>query len=332
MSLREHLCRERWNLGFIPQSVSDIAQRGIASPIQWLPDGNKWEFRADPACFTLGNKMMILVERLNYWNERGEIWGAVIPTTRMNVASLNGIEFRPFLRSNFHLSYPFPFLDGKTLYLVCETWETGGLYLWRRTHQGWQIVDRIIDQPIIDATVWRGHDRWWMFAGLINDSPNKRLHIFYADHPEGPWYPHANNPVKCDIASSRPAGAMFYSDGKLIRPTQDCSRGYGGAITLNVVETLDLHSFSEYPLRTLKPDQRYPDGMHTICAAGSMTIVDGKQWDSFQPADIARKLVVPWRKTLRRLLRPRWSGPQDLPMNVECEIEVETAKAMSIGD
>jgi len=304
MSLADRFCRERWNLGIVSQSVADIARRGIVTPIQWLPDRNRWEFLADPACYSLDGQLVMLAEHLDYWNERGEIWAAIVPKAKSN-AIAQIAQFRPWLRANFHLSYPFPFFDGDTLYMICESYQAGGVFLWRKD-KDWLLIDKILDQPAVDATIWKGPDRWWLFCGLARDVPNEALYIYHAARPEGPWFAHVGNPVKRDVASSRPAGPLFRYDRLLIRPTQDCSQTYGGAITLNVVETLNKEVFSEYPLRQLKPDRHYHDGLHTICAAGAVTIIDGKYWDTFQPLDVARKLVVPVRKRLRRFTKPQW--------------------------
>ncbi len=206
--------------------------------------------------------------------------------------------------TNFHLSYPFPFFDGNRQYLICESWEAGGLFLWRNDG-AWKLIGKISDRPAVDATIWRGADCWWLFCGIAGDRENERLHIFFADRPEGPWYAHPGNPVKSDNATSRPAGPLFACEEMVIRPAQDCSRAYGGAISLNVVTTLNRTTYHEYAWRKLEPDSRYPGGLHTICQAGSLTIIDGKRWDA-HPFDIARRLITPVQRHIRRRRMPVW--------------------------
>lgn len=295
------LRRESWNLGIIPASVQSIVREGIVNPVQWLLSPSRWEFYADPACYPLGDgRLILLAERLSYWNERGEIWAAIVSGN-----DWSKITFRPWLKTNFHLSYPFPFADGDTVYLVCESCEAGKAFLWQRVNNGWQMCGAILQRPAIDVTIWRGLDHWWLFCTMANDHPNERLYVFFADHPRGPWLSHPANPVKTDVASSRPAGPLFNCDGKLIRPAQDCSSTYGGAIVLNVIERLDEQAFVEHPLRRLTPAQPYPHGMHTICPAGEITLVDGKRWD-VHPLDVARKSIVPFTKRMRHFRLRQW--------------------------
>lgn len=299
--MRLDLRRESWNLGIIPEPVETIVKHGITTPVQWLLTPRRWEFYADPACYPLGaDRLVLLAERLSYWTERGEIWAAVV-----NRTDWSKITFQPWLKANFHLSYPFPFADGDTLYLVCESWETGRAFLWQRINDSWQMCGPILEKPAIDVTVWHGQDHWWLFCTMADDHPNERLYIFFADRPRGPWHRHPANPVKVDASSSRPAGPLFECDGKLIRPAQDCSFTYGGAIVLNVIDQLDEHGFVEHPLRRLAPDRMYPHGIHTICPAGPITLVDGKRWD-VHPLDVARKSIVPLTKRIRHFRLPQW--------------------------
>jgi hypothetical protein len=67
-------------------------------------------------------------------------------------------------------------------------------------------------------------------------------------------------------------------DGKLCRPAQDCSRTYGGAVTINRVARLTPTEFAEAPVGRISPaaDGRYGDGLHTICPVGRLTVIDGK--------------------------------------------------------
>ena len=87
------------------------------------------------------------------------------------------------------------------------------------------------------------------------------------------------SPVKADLRGSRPAGPLFVADGQLIRPAQDCTTTYGAAVILQRVLRLTPTEFVEEPVARLAPDPRgpLPDGLHTLTAAGPVTLVDGKR-------------------------------------------------------
>jgi hypothetical protein len=90
-----------------------------------------------------------------------------------------------------------------------------------------------------------------------------------------------------DIAGARSAGTPFLFNGSLIRPAQDCSHTYGGAVVLNRISELTPTRFAEEPIGRIEPDPRshYRDGVHTLCVSDGLILVDGKyrQWHWLAP-------------------------------------------------
>ena len=76
-------------------------------------------------------------------------------------------------------------------------------------------------------------------------------------------------------------------DGKLLRPTQDCTERSGRRISINQISKLSPNEFkeSEFALLNPSPASEYPDGMHTFCVTENGIIVDGKSecfiWQAF---------------------------------------------------
>jgi hypothetical protein len=107
------------------------------------------------------------------------------------------------------------------------------------------------------------------------------LHVFHAESPLGEWRAHQRNPVKSDVRSARPAGAMFWRDGALHRPAQVCAPLYGSGISLNRVLRLTPTDYAERETQRLLPAGRagLPGrhallGIHTLNRAGELTVVD----------------------------------------------------------
>jgi hypothetical protein len=98
--------------------------------------------------------------------------------------------------------------------------------------------------------------------------------------------------VKVDVRSARPAGTPFVVDGTLYRPAQDCSRTYGGRVTINRVLILTPLAFREEPFAFVDPDPEgpYPDGLHTLSQVGNVTLIDGKR-TLFVPVEFRRVLL-----------------------------------------
>jgi hypothetical protein len=91
--------------------------------------------------------------------------------------------------------------------------------------------------------------------------------------------------VKTDVRSSRPAGNFFHSNGRLIRPSQDGSKGYGGAIRFSEVVRLSETEFEEKEIGRLEATPGSGvSGVHTINANGRVAVVD---WKRLKPAGLA---------------------------------------------
>jgi hypothetical protein len=157
-----------------------------------------------------------------------------------------------------------------------------------------------------------------LFCTLQDDHPNERLHLFYSAALTGEWRAHPQSPVKCDLASARPAGAILMVDGHPVRPAQNCSVTYGGALTLNRITCLTPERFEETSLAALLPQAPYGDGIHTLAAAGEFTVIDGKRWHTGLAANVVRKGVAKAFKATRSWRRggfvgqTRWERPSPL--------------------
>jgi hypothetical protein len=243
---------------------------------------------ADPACLSHPDGARTLfAEALHPRTGRGSIWSAELaPGQHPRTA-----HFVPFLQSPFHMSYPFPFRDvsGEAL-LTMETWQAGCAPLLCQQDGAWHKIGQFLEgRTLLDPTIWRGGDRWWLFCTFRDEGSDLRLHLFYTATLDGDWTPHPMNPIKSDFASARPAGPLFIADGRLIRPAQDSSATYGGAVTLNEIRRLDEDVYEERPLRKLQPVVGpYQWGLHTICPAGDVTLIDGKAW-RFDPLECAAR-------------------------------------------
>jgi hypothetical protein len=181
----------------------------------------------------------------------------------------------------FHMSYPYLFEYRDAIYCIPETYEAREIALYRAEQfpARWKKVATLVDNFAgLDSSVFVYVGHWWLMCAE-EANPRYKLFIWQAPNPLGPWVPHESNPVKIDITSSRPAGTPFMHDGYLYRPAQDCSRTYGGSIVLNRVLTLTLYKFKEERVSVIQPylTSPYRDGVHTISAAGNITIIDAKR-------------------------------------------------------
>lgn len=185
------------------------------------------------------------------------------------------------LERDYHLSYPFLLEHEGALLMVPETAQARRVEAWRCVEfpSRWRLEKVLIDGVrLVDATLARAGERWWMLAngaageGRIFDD---ELHLFHAAAPFSEWRAHLRNPVKSDVRSARPAGALFWRNGALHRPAQVCSPRYGAGLSINRVLRLTPDDYAERETQRIVPDGK--DGLlgiHTLNRAGDLTVVD----------------------------------------------------------
>lgn len=274
---------EHWNIGIIDMPVHALLEGSQPAP-RWLPPPPRGTFLADPFGHADVDGVEALAEAYDHRHRRGEIVRLDVVTGATTPAGVP-------LPAGLHASYPFLVTHGGDLYCVPEVADTDSVRLYRRLEAGgWEEVATLIaGAPIVDATVFQHEGCWWLLGTRKDDDPNANLHGWWAQDMRGPWHAHALNPLKSDVRSARPAGTPFTTGGRLIRPAQDCSRAYGGAVILLAVTSLSPTSFAEEPVGRLAPDPTgpYPDGLHTLSAAGDLVLIDGNRF-GFSAAALRR--------------------------------------------
>jgi hypothetical protein len=234
------------------------------------------KFYADPFLFKRDNKNYLFFEDYRYSEAR-----AIISCAEVGA---HGTLSEPVevLRRPYHLSYPFVFeYEGHT-YMIPETRQNRTVELYRADSfpACWSLAAVLLeDVGAVDATIHRADGKFWMFVGLSNDrySSCDELGLFYAESLFGPWKPHRSNPILSDVRRARPAGALFYQDGKLIRPSQDCSKAYGYALCFSEVLILNEMQYAELPLGRIDPQWTSNNlGTHTYSRSDDFEAIDGK--------------------------------------------------------
>ncbi len=284
-----------WSVGIADAPIESFLSGNVPAVV-WAKEQGRGRYLADPFAIEHDGRTMALVEDYHYATHRGVI----------SAVDLNGrrARARVVLDTGVHASYPYLFEHDGSIYCVPETYQAQEVRLYRATSfpTEWELVTTLIDGfGAVDPTVFQHAGRWWLFCTDEADGANSKLRIWHSAALEGPWEPHALNPVKTDVRSARPAGTPFVHQGVLYRPAQDGSSSYGGGVTINRVEVLTPTGFHEVPVVTVEPPTtgRYRDGIHTLSAVGNRTMVDGRR-DTFVPAAFSREVRSRYDKLRRR--------------------------------
>jgi hypothetical protein len=233
-------------------------------------------FYADPFLIERNGRSYLFFEEYKFSSQKGLISCCEVDREG------NCSEPRVVLERTYHLSYPFLFAWQGETYMIPETRDNRTIEVYRAIDFPYSWVHEAVlmsDVAATDSTLLHHQDKWWLFtAGVLDHAaPEKTLCLFFADSPWGPWSAHPKNPIVSDVCHARPAGCLYFENGQLIRPGQDCSRGYGYAAQLHRVDALSETDYRETLLTSITPDWIPGSrGIHTFNQNAEFRVVDCK--------------------------------------------------------
>jgi hypothetical protein len=260
--------QEEW---FLASSRRPDLPQGADLEYSFPPRECYW---ADPFPVEWNDKYYVFLEEVPHATKKGHISVLTWEGNRMGKTPVKVLE------RDYHLSYPFLFRWANRWYLIPESVENSTVELYRCVTFPfeWELEKVLMEgERLFDVTVKEIDGRWWMFASKAVGGALEwdELHLFHAETPLGPWRAHSRNPVKSDVRSSRPAGALFEWQGDLHRPAQDCSRRYGYGISINKILKIDPEDYWEVEVSKILPRwDKSILGIHTLNRIAGLTVVD----------------------------------------------------------
>ena len=280
---------ENWQLGIIKARTADILgelQYDIdLEEVDFLQAKNANFYYADGFAVKDSERLLLLFEDYSYNSRQGHL-----SSVWFNERDYSFTKPVTLLKEPWHLSYPFVFKYKGSTYCLPECKDRKNVELYRLDTNSMKLIHErtlIENLEAVDPSLIYHQNHWYLFftAGYAT---NTELHIWHAENLEDEFMPHVLNPVKSNVGNSRPAGSLFYLDGKLYRPSQDCSRSYGGRIIINEVKILTEQFFLEQTVNVLEPPKGF-QGIHNLSFAGDSMLFDCKKM-KFSPANFTNQL------------------------------------------
>jgi len=238
----------------------------------------KDRFWADPFIVARDNQYYIFIEEFLYATEKGHI--------SFIVMSKEG-RWEPPVRvldAPYHLSYPFIFEHEGDTYMIPESRANRTVELYKCTAfpNKWVFQKNLMeDCQAVDPTLIQWQGKWWMFVNQIETEGASfwdELFLYYSDSPfSDHWTPHQRNPIVSDVKSARPAGRLFVHNGRLYRPSQNCSRHYGYGFNICEITKLTENEYEEKVVSGVEPKwDKNIVSTHIINYEDGLTMIDGE--------------------------------------------------------
>lgn len=253
--------------------------------ITWLPRAAPFCFYADPFGLWHDETLTVLAEAYDYRVKRGHI--VFFSYDKDFTLKSQGQA----LAAPHHLSYPQIFAHEGKIYMLPEAHRSGKLTLYCATDFPchWQAVTNLLDVPAIDATLFH-HDNSWHCIYSLPDAPFSKLYHARGDSLTSTFVTDTKQPFLSIKNKARMGGAPFYIENQLHLPLQNCSTTYGGKLEIYPVDkssdtrdvvhlnnSLSPHLTPRFSLSAGVWSAPYTSGLHTLSAAGPVTLFDVKR-------------------------------------------------------
>jgi hypothetical protein len=262
---------DQWYLLF---DLNDEISTSFGSFRKIVPPKDR--FWADPHVVWADGRYYIFVEEYVHRLEKGHI--SVIEMDE------HGNYQGPIrvLEKEYHLSYPCVFEWQRKYFMVPESAANATIDLYECVEfpHKWELKMTLMkDVYAVDTTLFHHNGRWWLFTGMAEDAaslPRVHLCLFFSDDVlTNNWSSHPLNPIVSDAKRGRPAGRVLTIDGRIFRPSQDCSRHYGYGIDLNEISSLSDSEYVERQVLSVRPGwDNQARGTHTFVREGQLTMID----------------------------------------------------------
>jgi len=236
----------------------------------------KDRFWADPIVIQKDNRLFVFIEEFDSRAKKGHLSFLEVDQYRKHTIPVKILE------ETYHLSYPFVFEWGDRYYMIPESASNRTIDLYESVEfpHKWEHKMCLMENLCaVDSTLLFYRGKWWLFTGISENEgsfPEVELFLFFTDDLfTRDWKPHPLNPIVSDVKKARPAGRIFSRNGKLFRPSQDCSKTYGFGFDINEILVLSETDYQEESAISVRPDwDKKISATHTYGTVGEFQIID----------------------------------------------------------
>lgn len=273
MNWRKYMVEANWNIGFCKQIPEDLIRSYRLNKVQWLKHPYKDRWFADPFILRVTeNEIVVFVEECMVSGfQKGIICELVIDRKNMQLK-----ERHVMLELDTHLSYPAIIRSKGKVYVYPENGASGKLNIYEYDSKNHRLINPacILDEAVADATILRVKDGYRLIATKYPETQEKS-YIYESNSLFGPYKQVCESPCQTKRSCSRPGGNWIEVSQGLFRPAQDCSKHYGGALSIMQVNLND-NNYREQKYCRIEPlSYRYSRGVHTINFHDGLCVVDG---------------------------------------------------------
>lgn len=273
MSWRKYMIDANWNIGFCEQTPENLIQQKKLNKIQWLKHPYKDRWFADPFIYKVtDDEIIVFVEECNLFGwPKGIICELVIDRKTISLK-----ERHILLELDTHLSYPAIIRHEGKVYVYPENGASRKLNIYEYDSVSHKLVNPIciLNEAVADASIIEQESKYLMIATKCPETQEK-AYLYQSKSLLGPFVEISTVPFQASRSCSRPGGNWIDTKEGLFRPAQDCSKHYGGALSIMSIQKNGEFLIEKQLFQILPQSFRYNKGVHTLNFCDGLCVIDG---------------------------------------------------------
>lgn len=242
----------------------------LKHPIKGLWRPKPLLYQADSFLFVKGGELFLFYE-MQHWDNPGVI------AMRKTKDLRSWTEPVVVLRQPFHLSFPYVFEDGGTVYMIPESQESDAIYLFRADNDELTSFSKVrtllyqerkdgIHYNYNDSHIYKEDDVYYLFTSYQKNWMYYQELFVSDDLLQGEFIRHPKSPICISNEFGRNGGSLIQHDGRLLRVTQDCHTDYGDNVSLMEIDVLSSDDYREHVYRrnVLPANGIFREGGHQL--------------------------------------------------------------------
>lgn len=241
-----------------------------------LVENPDWAWAADPFLVQYKGEIYLFAELFLYKSERNGVIG---------YCKYDGEKFGKWsvtMDRHWHISYPNVWVENEKLYMCPETYQMGEVAVYELIEfpDKWRKVCVLLNNDeYVDSTFLFHNQKHYLFTYRHTTSRIQGELLCYTVGEDGSVGEAVF--ISNDVGRARPGGNFLHRDGRLIRVSQDCRKGYGAGLVFSEVKSLSP-KYVETEVARIYPEtiegnwNRRFTGIHTYNCCGDLEVIDLK--------------------------------------------------------
>ena len=223
-----------WGIALRKRSNVPLYKDGL-SEFTFIKNSFRY-WKADPFLFDYNGQTFLFAEMFDRIKGKGVVGVAKIKNGKCG-------RFKVCLDLDYHLSYPCVFVMNDEILMVPECAKSGKITAYKCTDfpYSWEKAFDICNEVGVDTTpLQRETDTNTFFVSTIRTKSNKENNCLFAIDLSG-----TKKALIENDPTTRPAGHFIVDGDTVLRPSQDCSNSYGGALVFKNVVNSSIDDYQE---------------------------------------------------------------------------------------